>query len=278
VLQTMWLQTVSLQTGLLQTGLLQTGLLQTVTTQTLLQLPILVAFVGLLGGAIATASTRRQLKSKSSQDWLLDLSGLWVQGIGVPLVQIALMRPLWQCLLPAQQNCLQLPVLAALLLSFVGVDYVYYWNHRWLHSALWSVHQVHHTVTQMDTLGTSRNTLWASLLIVYLWVHPLFLYVLAQPIGYLLGVSVTAALDLWRHSPWTIAPNTWLYRGLSGWLILPQDHAWHHSSETIHCNYGANLKLWDQLHGTYYDSDRSPSAIGIATPLTLTKKLLFPFP
>ncbi|MBL1178143.1 MAG: sterol desaturase family protein [Pantanalinema sp. GBBB05] len=239
-------------------------------------MPILATFIGLLGGTIADATSRRQLQTKSRQDWILDLTGLWVQGILVPFLQVSLMLPLWQFLLPAQQHCWQLPLLPTLLLSFVIVDYAYYWNHRWLHRALWSVHQVHHTVTQMDVLGTSRNTLWTSLLIVYLWIHPLCLYLLAHPIGYLLGVSLTAALDLWRHSQWTIAPNTWLYRCLAGWLILPQDHAWHHSPDVAECNYGANLKLWDRLHGTYYACDRSPPAIGLSIPLTLTQKLLFP--
>jgi sterol desaturase/sphingolipid hydroxylase (fatty acid hydroxylase superfamily) len=163
-------------------------------------------------------------------------------------------------------------------LSFVAVDYLYYWNHRLLHSPFfWNVHQVHHTVTHLDVLGTSRNTLWASFLIVYLWVHSFFLYLLADPTGYLLGVSLTSALDLWRHSQLTIPSKSWLYHYLSPWLILPQDHAWHHSSQSPNCNYGANLKLWDKWHGTYYEESELPTEIGTATSLNFTQKLLFPF-
>ena len=35
--------------------------------------------------------------------------------------------------------------------------------------------------TDMDLLGTSRNTLWASFLMIYLWVHALFIYSLQDP-------------------------------------------------------------------------------------------------
>jgi sterol desaturase/sphingolipid hydroxylase (fatty acid hydroxylase superfamily) len=196
----------------------------------------------------------------------------------IPLLQATFIYGLYRHLLPVSPGCLTLSPVLTFLLSFILVDYWYYWNHRLLHSkTLWQVHQVHHTVTQMDGLGTSRNTLWSSFLIVYLWVHPLFFYVLADSTAYLLGVSLTSALDLWRHSSAIIPTRSWLYRGLCSWLILPQDHAWHHSRKALHCNYGANFKLWDRLHGTYDESDGLPWMIGIATPLTFTQKLLFPF-
>jgi sterol desaturase/sphingolipid hydroxylase (fatty acid hydroxylase superfamily) len=128
----------------------------------------------------------------------------------------------------------------------------------------------------MDVLGTSRNSLWTSFLIIYLWIHTLFLYLLNDSTGYLIGVSLTAALDLWRHSQLAISPQSWLFRFLSPWLILPQDHAWHHASDSSGRNYGANLKIWDKLHGTYYYCKEPPASLGIPTTLTLTQKLLYP--
>ncbi|MFN6569393.1 MAG: sterol desaturase family protein [Dendronalium sp. ChiSLP03b] len=239
---------------------------------------IFITFIGLVGWTITNQFGRTQLLVKSREDWLIDGIGLMIQGILIPLLQATLVYWLYQHLLPNHQGCLKLSPVLSFLLSFVLVDYLYYWNHRLLHNKLfWQVHQVHHTVTQMDVLGTSRNTLWTSLLIVYLWIHTLFLYLLAAPTGYLLGVSLTAALDLWRHSRLMIFVNSWFYQFLSPWLILPQDHAWHHCSEIYHCNYGANLKIWDKLHGTYYESKELPFAIGIPTSLTFIKKLLFPF-
>jgi sterol desaturase/sphingolipid hydroxylase (fatty acid hydroxylase superfamily) len=64
---------------------------------------------------------------------------------------------------------------------------------------------------------------------------------------------------------------------LSPWLILPQDHNWHHSRENKNCNYGANLKIWDKIHGTYYQNQALPQNLGINTSLNLFQKLLFPY-
>jgi sterol desaturase/sphingolipid hydroxylase (fatty acid hydroxylase superfamily) len=229
--------------------------------------------------AIATQTGRTQLTSKYLEDWLLDGMGLLVQGILIPLLQATLVYSFYRHVLPIPPGYFKVSPVLAFLLSFVLVDYLYYWNHHLLHSqVLWPVHQVHHTVTQMDVLGTSRNTLWTSFLIIYLWIHPLFFYMLSDSTAYLLGVSLTSALDLWRHSSATISSKSWIYRCLCPWLILPQDHTWHHSSEATHCNYGANLKLWDRLHKTYVGSNTLPSTLGIVTPITLAQKLLFPFP
>jgi sterol desaturase/sphingolipid hydroxylase (fatty acid hydroxylase superfamily) len=242
------------------------------------QIIIFLAFISLVGWTITDKFGRTQLKLKSREDWLLDSIGLTIQGIFIPLLQAAFVYGLSHYLLPNYHGYLILSPILCFILSFILIDYLYYWNHRLLHSKLlWSVHQVHHTVTQMDALATSRNTIWTSLLIIYLWIHSLFLYLLADPTGYLLGVSLTSALDLWRHSRLMISANSWLYKFLFAWLIQPQDHAWHHANEIFHCNYGANLKIWDKLHGTYYESKELPSVIGISTSLTLRQKLLFPF-
>ena len=246
--------------------------------QSFAQLVIFGSFIGLVGWTISNQVGRTQLKVKSREDWFLDGIGLTIQGILIPLLQATLVYSLYQHFLPTHQRYLKLSLIPAFIISFVVVDYLYYWNHRLLHSKLlWNVHQVHHTVTQMDVLGTSRNTLWTSLVIIYLWIHTLFLYLLADPTGYLLGVSLTSALDLWRHSRLLIPANTRLFQFLSFWLILPHDHAWHHCREIHNYNYGANLKIWDKLHGTYYESENLPSPIGISLSLNLFQKLVFPF-
>lgn len=236
---------------------------------------VLVAFTVLL--ALTGWYSWQELKQKSLADWLLDIPGLWVQGILIPLLQLTLLQLLYQQLFPAYRQSLPMHPLLAFGLSFVAVDYLYYWNHRLLHSRWgWFAHQVHHTVTVMDVLGTSRNTLWSSFLIVYLWVHGLFIFLLADPRAYLVGVSLTAALDLWRHSRFSPLPESWLWRWLTPWLILPQDHGWHHTSGVITCNYGANFKLWDRVHGTLYQADRWPLQLGQDSRLSLWRKLIYP--
>jgi sterol desaturase/sphingolipid hydroxylase (fatty acid hydroxylase superfamily) len=242
------------------------------------QVMIFAAFISLIGCNFINRINRNKLIIKKLEDWLIDGVGLTIQGVVIPLLQATLVYSLYQYLLPHYQGCLQISPILAFIISFIVVDYLYYWNHRLLHTKnFWTAHQVHHTITDMDVLGTSRNTIWTSFFIIYLWIHPLFIYLLADPTAYLLGVSLTCALDLWRHSSFIISNNHLLYQFLSPWLILPQDHNWHHSRENQHCNYGANLKIWDKLHHTYYQNQELPNILGINTSLNLFQKLLFPF-
>ncbi|MGB3508571.1 MAG: sterol desaturase family protein [Microcoleaceae cyanobacterium] len=222
--------------------------------------------------------TRQDVWKTNWQDWLLDITGLLFQGLVIPVLQITVVYQGYKFILPHWENSINLTSIAAFVLSFVLIDYLYYWNHRLLHSPwFWHLHKVHHTVTQRNVFGTSRNTLWTSFFIIYLWVHSLFIYLLTDSSWYILGVSLTSALDLWRHSEIEPKSNNFLACFLSPWLILPQDHAWHHSNNPKIGNYGANLKIWDVIHGTNFTSDKPPQNLGITTQLTLKQKLFFPF-
>jgi sterol desaturase/sphingolipid hydroxylase (fatty acid hydroxylase superfamily) len=241
---------------------------------------MVLVFVVFWGLAIATFWGRsgwQLLLQRSRSSWILDTIGLFVQGFVIPILQVVVIGKLYGWVLPGWQGTIVLSPVLGFSLNFVAIDYLYYWNHRLLHGkALWPLHQVHHSVTAMDVLGTSRNTLWTSFLIVYLWVNGLFVYLLADARGYLLGVSVTAALDLWRHSRFTIGWETRLYRWLSPWLMLPQDHCWHHGRALLGCNFGANLKVWDRLHGTDLEREDAPEDLGVAVDLPLVRQLVFP--
>ena len=239
---------------------------------------VFTAFTVLMLLTLARRSQRLALRSKPRQDWILDVLGLWIQGLAIPVLQVAVVYRLSGALLPAGNGMLTLPPAIAFLLGFAGVDYLYYWNHRLLHGRwLWPLHCVHHTVTHFDVLGTSRNTLWSSFFILYLWVHPLMAYLLVDPRAYLFAASLTAALDLWRHSQLSPRPGSCWDRWLSPWLVLPCDHARHHSSGLPEGNYGANLKLWDRWHGTATRGDRPLPPLGIPTSLTSMQKLVWPW-
>jgi sterol desaturase/sphingolipid hydroxylase (fatty acid hydroxylase superfamily) len=221
---------------------------------------------------------RIHLRDKKISEWILDITGLFFQGIIIPGLQIFFVYQIYNFLLPNHQGMISLNPIFAFCVSFIFIDYIYYWNHRLFHSQFfYSIHRVHHTVTQMDVIGTSRNTLWTSFLIIYLWVHPCFIYLLHDPSWYIFGASLTSGLDLWRHSIFTPQHNSLLYKILSPWLILPQDHSWHHSSENIYGNFGANFKLWDKMHGTYFSSESMTDKLGIELSFDFWKQLFLPF-
>lgn len=232
-------------------------------------IPLLFAFFWILALDSALRRGRGPWSGRRPSDWLLDLGGLLVQGVAVPLASAAVGRTLTRAF-PGWTGTVSVGPTASFLLSFVAVDYLYYWNHRLLHGPLWAWHAAHHTAEQLDPFVAARNTLWTPLLIVYLWSSTAGVYLLEDPRPFLLGASATAALDLWRHGGRELPALSWL-------LITPRDHAWHHSSERHDRNFGANLKCWDRLHGTLHEPGRDPALLGVPLPLGAARRLLFPF-
>ena len=221
----------------------------------------------------------RARDGRSAGEWVLDLSGLAVQGIGVPALQLVLVAWTLAALAPGWQGSVPLGLLEGFLINFALVDYAYYWNHRLLHAgSLWRWHAVHHTAPGLDVLVTGRNTLWTPALILYLWVNGLALFLLADPQGFVLAAGLTCLLDVWRHSPWAPTRATRVGRILARVLITPHEHGWHHSATRPGCNFGANLCWWDRLHGTYWSPLLSPPRLGLPRRESAVRMLLWPRP
>jgi sterol desaturase/sphingolipid hydroxylase (fatty acid hydroxylase superfamily) len=239
---------------------------------------VFIAFWSLFLASVFPEEARAKLRQKRGRDLAIDLIGLLVQGSLVPAVQLLLLPAILRRVAPSSAGSWDLSPALAVALNFVVVDALYYYNHRLLHTAtLWPVHLVHHTLTEMDVLGTSRNTVWTPVLIVYLWVNGTLLFLLRDPTWFALSMSVTAALDLWRHS--SVAPRrgSRLHRLLASVLITPHEHGWHHSADDVRCNFGANLSLWDRLHGTYRSPEDAPRALGVTVEAGFTRRAFMPF-
>ncbi len=236
----------------------------------------IAAFLLVFGLSLRVPSLRDSLRQRQSRDWWIDLLGLFVQGWLVPLAKIFGLAALLRWLLPATQGTWELPSVLSFLLAFVGVDYLYYWNHRLLHTRqAWDLHRLHHSAQHLDLFASARNSLVTPMFLVYLWVHSLMAYCLSDPTPYVLGATLTACLDLWRHSPGLDYQGPWK-QGIERIFITPKDHAWHHSNKGMKANFGANLKIWDQLHGTY----QTPSLVktyGWQDTSSLTRQLFIPW-
>ena len=131
-------------------------------------------------------------------------------------------------------------------LVIVAVDFVYYWQHRFVHRARvgWAAHQAHHSSEYMN-FATALRQKWNPWFDFFFWL-PL-LGVAPGPIYAAFGVNLvfqffvhTELVDkLW-------APIEFVFN-------TPSHHRVHHGSDPIYLdrNYAGILIVWDRMFGTF---------------------------
>jgi sterol desaturase/sphingolipid hydroxylase (fatty acid hydroxylase superfamily) len=153
--------------------------------------------------------------------------------------------------------------IAAWVVAFVGVDFIYYWWHRASHrvNLMWAAHAVHHqsedynlAVALRQAVLTPFTSLPFSLPMAMLGIPPL-IYVAAEAFSTLYQFWIHTEL-VGRLGPLEQVFNT------------PSHHRVHHARNPryIDRNYGAVLIVWDRLFGTYAQ-EREPPIYGLTRPL-----------
>ena len=222
---------------------------------------------------LAPAATPGAMGYSRTDIWL-NAAGLGVQGVVVPLLSFGVGHILLPQLLPNSRGILPLGFGAAFCLSFIGVDLLYYWQHRAFHEikALWPLHLTHHATPHLDIWATSRNCLMINGLFVFFLVNPWLGYLCRASDGFFAGAMLTATLDIWRHTRLTAQLNP-----LKGWLTRPIDHHRHHDALKPAANFGANFMLWDRLFGTADLEAPVPEAYAVAAPDSFWQQFLTPW-
>jgi len=143
----------------------------------------------------------------------------------------------------------------ALALAIVGWDFIYYWNHRFMHESryMWAVHVVHHS-SEHYNLSTALRQPVADALGTSVPYGALCLFgiapdliVAARGVNLLYQFSITTeTID--RLGPPEAVLNT------------PSHHRVHHGSNSryIDRNHGSILIVWDRLFGTFEPEDERP--------------------
>jgi sterol desaturase/sphingolipid hydroxylase (fatty acid hydroxylase superfamily) len=153
-----------------------------------------------------------------------------------------------------------LPALAA---AVVGWDFIYYWNHRFMHESrsMWAIHVVHHS-SEHYNLSTALRQPVAEPLGTFLPYSALCL----------LGVSpelLTTARGinlLWQYWIHTEAIGT---MGASEAVLnTPSHHRVHHGSNPRYLdrNHASMLIVWDRLFGTF-EPETEPVVYGLTKNL-----------
>lgn len=246
----------------------------------LIFIPMLTFFLLLAGERFA--GRRTNLPAHGGWDWVIQLSGFVIQGAITPFLGYVIATWILPAWFPQAAGILPLGWWGAFLLNFVFVDFLYYWQHRWLHRVpvFWRMHRCHHSAKRLDVWVTSRNTLLLHFLFVYFLFNPVLGYLVSHPEAFFAGAMLTASLDLFRHAniDYSRLPGA---KPMSDWLglifVLPGAHHLHHGAENHEGNYGANLIIWDRLFGTCLDRQDYPVSYGLAHAPPLAQQWLNPF-
>lgn len=148
-----------------------------------------------------------------------------------------------------------------LLLTFLVVEFAYYWYHRLSHEIpfLWAIHHTHHSSTHFN-LTTAIRLNWMGG-----FVNPIFFLPLVL-LGFSAQMVVTCmALNLlfqfFVHTQ-AVGRLGWL----EGIVNTPSAHRVHHGSnpEYLDKNYGGLLVVFDRLFGTYQE-EKAEVRYGVTT-------------
>lgn len=149
------------------------------------------------------------------------------------------------------------------LLLFMGVDFFYYWFHRYSHqiNALWATHIVHHQSEEYNLTVALRQSWFQS---GFSWIFYLPLaFVGFEPIMFLTVSAFNTLYQFWIHTRaiGNMGPLEWV-------LNTPSHHRVHHGSNPkyIDKNHAGTLIIWDRLFGTF-QKEEEEVVYGITTPL-----------
>ncbi|XP_040899307.1 alkylglycerol monooxygenase [Toxotes jaculatrix] len=131
--------------------------------------------------------------------------------------------------------------------TFLGVDFCYYWVHRFAHEVaiLWAAHQVHHSSEYYNFTTALRQSVtqqFAS------WIFYLPMALAVPPSIFAVHIQLNLLYQFWIHTELIqdLGPLEWVFN-------TPKHHRVHHG-RNLYCidkNYGGILIIWDRLFGTF---------------------------
>lgn len=159
------------------------------------------------------------------------------------------------------------------LLTYVVVDFVFYWHHRMHHEVRigWAGHVNHHS-SQYYNLSTALRQGWTELVTQIPFYLPLAF--LGIPVHMILGcLAINLLYQFWIHTELirTLGPLEFV-------MNTPSHHRVHHGSNDryIDRNYAGTFIVWDRLFGSF-ELESEPVVYGIKHNLTSYNPLIVAF-
>ncbi|XP_030606232.1 alkylglycerol monooxygenase isoform X1 [Archocentrus centrarchus] len=131
--------------------------------------------------------------------------------------------------------------------TFLGVDFCYYWVHRFAHevAVLWAAHQVHHSSEYYNLTTALRQSVSQQFTS---WIFYLPMALAVPPSIFAVHIQLNLLYQFWIHTELIrdLGPLEWIFN-------TPKHHRVHHG-RNLYCidkNYGGILIIWDRLFGTF---------------------------
>ncbi|XP_032091115.1 alkylglycerol monooxygenase isoform X1 [Thamnophis elegans] len=157
-------------------------------------------------------------------------------------------------------------------LTFIGVDFGYYWFHRMAHEInfLWAGHQAHHSSEHYNLLTALRQSIlqkFAS------WIFYLPLALCIPPSIFAVHLQFNLLYQFWIHTEVieNLGPLEFI-------LNTPSHHRVHHGRNRycIDKNYGGTLIIWDRIFGTFA-AEKDKVVYGLTHPINTFESLKVQF-
>jgi alkylglycerol monooxygenase len=151
----------------------------------------------------------------------------------------------------------------AWVIAIIGVDFIYYWWHRWSHEVnfLWAAHVVHHSSEDYNLAVALRQSVFTAFTGWPMFTGLAFFGV--PPLVYATVHSFNTLYQFWIHTQLIdkLGP-------LEKVVNTPSLHRVHHAINPRYLdkNYGGTFMIWDRLFGTY-EPETEPCVYGIVKPL-----------
>ena len=142
------------------------------------------------------------------------------------------------------------------ILLLLGVDFVFYWVHRWGHAIniMWAAHSPHHSAEEMNFFVAVRASVTQRLSsFMFFWVLAVVGF---KPADIYMVVAIHLFIAFFHHTELVYKlwkPIEWLF-------TTPSHHRVHHGVNTQYLdrNFGEFLIVWDRMFGSFEEEKEKP--------------------
>ncbi len=162
------------------------------------------------------------------------------------------------------------------ILTFIGLDFVGYWSHRFDHSVnlFWNRHIIHHSSEEYNLACALRQNVSAIVSIYFFLYIPLALIGIPKEVVALVA-PIHFFSQFWYHTKLINKMGFLEYI-----LVTPSHHRVHHAinDQYLDKNFSTIFIFWDKLFGTFQEElSEIPPVYGVKKPVNTWNPFLINF-